>query len=261
MQSSSRRNFIGNAAKAGLASVVAFPAIGSLLAFRDKQDVTESSSVFGKTTSGSFPSPIKTGFNQTPLAYAYDAFVPTIDAETMDLHYNKHAAAYSKNLKEAATAEGVDMTAPLEDVLSKISKYSIKMRNNGGGHYNHELFWKLLSTTPSQPQGKLLDAINSNFGSLDNLKTKFNDAAKTRFGSGWAWLILTADQKLIVASSPNQDNPLMDIADIKGFPLFALDVWEHSYYLTYRNRRPEYIDNFWKLLNWNYVQERLDSIS
>lgn len=248
-QSSSRRNFIGNAAKAGIGTAMALPALGSLFSFRNLP------------TTQTFASPIKTGFDQTPLAFAYNALEPNIDAETMDLHYNKHAAAYSKNLKEAVIAENVDPNAFLEDILAKISTYSVKMRNNGGGHYNHELFWKLLSPTATQPSAKLLDLITSNFGSLDNLKTKFTEAAKTRFGSGWAWLIITGDQKLMVVSSPNQDNPLMDIADVKGFPLFALDVWEHSYYLKYRNRRPEYIDNFWNVLNWNYVQERLDSLA
>jgi superoxide dismutase, Fe-Mn family len=248
-QSSSRRNFIGNAAKAGIGTAFALPALGSLFSFRTPPKAAI------------FSTPIKTGFDQTPLAFAYNALEPNIDAETMDLHYNKHAAAYSKNLKEAAKAENVDANASLEDVLATISKYSVKMRNNGGGHYNHELFWKLLSPTPTQPSAKLLDAIAKDFGSLDNLKAKFTEAGKTRFGSGWAWLIITSDQKLVVTSSPNQDNPLMDIADVKGFPLFALDVWEHSYYLKYRNRRPDYIDIFWNVLNWDYVEARLDSLA
>jgi superoxide dismutase, Fe-Mn family len=248
-QPSSRRTFIGNAAKAGIGTAMALPVLSSLFSFRTQSGSTN------------FPSPIKTGFDQTPLAFANNALEPYIDAETMDIHYNKHAAAYSKNLKEAVKAENVDPTASLEDVLAKISTYSVKMRNNGGGHYNHELFWKLLSPTSMQPSAKLSALIVRDFGSLDNLKTKFDEAAKTRFGSGWAWLIITSDLKLMVTSSPNQDNPLMDIADVKGFPLFALDVWEHSYYLKYRNRRPEYIDNFWNVLNWNYVQERLDSLA
>ncbi|MEJ7586899.1 MAG: superoxide dismutase [Ferruginibacter sp.] len=205
----------------------------------------------------------KTGFDQQPLPYGYDALEPSIDAKTMDIHYNKHAATYSKNLKEAATAEKVDMTKPLEDVLGNISKYSVKMRNNGGGHYNHELFWKSMAPNAnSKPTGKLLTAIEKDFGSLDEMKKQFAEAAKSRFGSGWAWLVLTKDKNVAVTSTANQDNPLMDIGEIKekGFPLFGLDVWEHAYYLKYQNLRADYIDNFWKVLNWTYAGERFNSI-
>jgi Fe-Mn family superoxide dismutase len=213
------------------------------------------------TTKSATTSNIKTGFDQQPLPYAYNALEPWIDTLTMDIHYNKHAAAYSKNVKEAALAENVDTTKPLEDVLYKISKYSVKMRNNAGGHYNHELFWKLLSAnTTTQPTGKLLTAIETGFGSLDEMKKQFSTAAATRFGSGWAWLVFTNDKKLMITSTPNQDNPLMDIAEAKGFPLFGLDVWEHAYYLKYQNRRADYIANFWKILNWNTVNERYNSI-
>jgi Fe-Mn family superoxide dismutase len=248
MQPSSRRNFIFNSAKASLAGLMAFRAISSIAAPRHTLKIDTSF-------------PIKTGFDQEPLPYTYNALEPYIDSQTMDIHYNKHAAAYSKNLKEAAAAEGVDTTRPLEEVLVKISKYSTKMRNNGGGHYNHELFWKCL--TPNgieQPKDKLLAQIQTDFGSLDNLKSQFNDAAKSRFGSGWAWLIFTENKKLLIASTPNQDNTLMDIEDIKGFPLFGLDVWEHAYYLKYQNRRADYIDSFWKILNWDYVQQRFESV-
>ena len=186
---------------------------------------------------------------------------PSIDAQTMEIHYTKHASAYSKNLKEAATAEKVDTSKPLEDVLGRISKYSVKMRNNGGGHYNHELFWKCMTANGNgQPTGKLAAAINKDFGSVDELKKQLSDAAKARFGSGWAWLVYTKDKKMVVSSTPNQDNPLMDIAEVKGFPLFGLDVWEHAYYLKYQNRRADYIDNFWKVINWNYISERFNSI-
>jgi Fe-Mn family superoxide dismutase len=179
----------------------------------------------------------------------------------MDIHYNKHAAAYSKNLKEAAVAEGVDAKSSVEKVLANISKYSVKMRNNAGGHYNHELFWKTLTAADKsgQPSEKLLTALNSNFGSLDEFKKQFSQASMSRFGSGWAWLIVK-DKKLSIISTANQDSPLMDIAEVKGFPLFGLDVWEHAYYLKYQNRRAEYIDNFWKVLNWNFVSERYNSI-
>ncbi|MBC7889577.1 MAG: superoxide dismutase [Ferruginibacter sp.] len=248
MKQTSRRNFIEKSAKAGVATLIALPSLNSLMAA-------------GSNTKFPFSNNLKTGFDQQPLPYPYNALEPSIDAQTMDIHYNKHASAYSKNLKEAAVAEKVDMTKPLEDVLHKISKYSVKMRNNGGGHYNHELFWKSMGANANaKPTGKLLTAIEKDFGSLDEMKKQLTEAAKTRFGSGWAWLVFTKDKKLVAGSTPNQDNPLMDIAELKGFPLFGIDVWEHAYYLKYQNRRPDYIENFWKVLNWNYVAERFNSI-
>lgn len=251
MKQTTRRSFIQKSAKAGVATLIALPSISALMAAGNNSKSPESS------LSNNF----KTGFDQQPLPYAYNALEPSIDAQTMDIHYNKHAAAYSKNVKEAAVAEKADMTKPLEEVLNKISKYSLKMRNNGGGHYNHELFWKcMLPNANAQPEGKLSAAIEKDFGSVDAMKKQFSDAAKARFGSGWAWLVFTNDKKLVVCSTPNQDNPLMDIAEVKGFPLFGLDVWEHAYYLKYQNRRPEYIDNFWKILNWKYAGERFNSI-
>ena len=255
MKKTSRRKFISSSAAIGIGSVLAAPAFGHLLAANKLPE--------------NFTPINDTGFDQTPLSYAYNALEPSIDAATMDIHYNKHAAAYAKNLKDAATAEGVDAKGSVEKVLASISKYSAKMRNNAGGHYNHELFWKSLAPADKtgQPSEKLLTAINSSFGSLDEFKKQFTEAAKSRFGSGWAWLIAGKDKKLIISSTANQDNPLMDlpagqaaIAEVKGFPLFGLDVWEHAYYLKYQNRRPEYIDNFWKVLNWNFVSERFNSI-
>ena len=251
MKQSTRRNFIGQSALAGIGSIITLPAIGTLL----------ESCGSSKSSTSSTPSAIKTGFDQQPLPYAYNALEPWIDTQTMDIHYNKHAAAYSKNLKDAAQAEAVNTSLPVEDVLNKISKYSVKLRNNAGGHYNHEMFWKLLSAdTTTQPSGKLLSAINAGFGSMDEMKKQLTTAAATRFGSGWAWLIVTSDKKLIITSMPNQDNPLMDIAEVKGFPLFGLDVWEHAYYLKYQNRRADYIASFWKILNWNTVNIRFESI-
>lgn len=239
----SRRKFIGDTAKAGLA----FTALSSISAYASGNDVFN------------FSSPDKTGFDQTPLAYDYSALEPVIDAQTMELHYSKHAAAYSKALKEAAQAENIDTGKPLEDVLKKVSKYSAKVRNNGGGHYNHEMFWKSMKAGGAgKPSGKLLAAIEKDFGSFDDFKTKFNDAGKTRFGSGWAWLVVGPGKKLTIGSTPNQDNPLMDVSDIKGYPLLGLDVWEHAYYLKYQNKRPDYIEAWWKVVNWDYVQERFD---
>ncbi len=255
MRSSSRRSFITDSAKAGIGTILAVNSLGAILS-----SCTTSKSV---ASQGLF----KTGFDQKPLGYAYNALEPWIDAETMDIHYNKHAAAYSKNVKEAAKAENVDMGKPIEDVLSSITKYSAKMRNNAGGHYNHELFWQLLVANKTvKPTGAFLNAIEKDFGSLDNLQAKFTDAAKSRFGSGWAWLVYTKDKQLVITSTANQDNPLMDLSGttadpfVKGFPVFGLDVWEHAYYLKYRNRRADYIDNFWKILNWEYTQQRFDAV-
>jgi Fe-Mn family superoxide dismutase len=202
-----------------------------------------------------------TGFKQDSLPYAYNALNEAIDAQTMEIHYTKHAAAYATNLADAAKAEGVDMNKPLEETLRRISKYSTKLRNNGGGHYNHELFWKCMSPkSDAQPTGALATAITSAFGSFDTFKTQFSDAGKNRFGSGWAWLLVDGDKKLRISSTPNQDNPLMDVAEVKGFPLLGLDVWEHAYYLRYQNKRPDYIANWWKVVNWNFVQSRYQSI-
>jgi Fe-Mn family superoxide dismutase len=240
----SRRKFIGDTAKAGLA-LTSFAALPSYL----------TASPAGK----GFPSPGSTGFSQDPLPYGYDALEAAIDAKTMEIHYTKHAATYAKNLNEAAAAEKIDTGKPLEDVLKNVSKYSAKVRNNGGGHYNHELFWKLMKKgVEGKPSGKLLAAIEHNFGSFDAFKSKFTDAGKNRFGSGWAWLLVDSDKKLIVASTPNQDNPLMDVSEVKGYPLLGLDVWEHAYYLRYQNKRPDYIDAWWSVVNWDFIQQRFE---
>lgn len=207
-------------------------------------------------------SPYKTAFDQQPLPYAYNALEDIIDATTMEIHYSKHAATYAKNLKEAALAEKADTAKPVEDVLANISMYTPKMRNNAGGHYNHEMFWQSMrpKRNDNKPSGKLLDAIEKNFTSFVNFKTQFSDAGKNRFGSGWAWLYADQSKVIKIGSTPNQDNPLMDISDIKGFPLLGLDVWEHAYYLKYQNRRPEYIENWWNVVNWDYVSQRYEGL-
>lgn len=239
----SRRKFIGSTAKAGIALTV-LSSVPSILSARENYN---------------FSSPFKTGYDQDPLPYGYDALEPVIDAQTMELHYSKHAAGYSKNLKEAAAAEKIDMSKPLEEVLAKVSKYSGKVRNNGGGHYNHELFWKSMKANgEGKPSGALLTAIEKEFGSFDEFKTKFTDAAKNRFGSGWAWLVVAPNKKLVIGSTPNQDNPLMDVSELKGFPLLGLDVWEHAYYLKYQNKRPDYIENWWKVVNWDFIGKRFE---
>lgn len=206
--------------------------------------------------------PFKTGFDQQPLPYKYEALENVIDAMTMEIHYSKHAAAYSKNLKEAVAAEKVVADTSLEQILGSVSRYTPKMRNNGGGHYNHEMFWQSMrpKTADNKPSGKLLEAIEKEFSSFGNFKTRFNDAAKNRFGSGWAWLYMDSAKKLNIGSTPNQDNPLMDVSEIKGFPLLGLDVWEHAYYLKYQNKRADYADNWWNVVNWDYVQKRFSAI-
>lgn len=198
-------------------------------------------------------------FTQQALPYAYNALEPFIDAATMEIHYSKHAAAYAKNLADACVAEKVNTsTISLETLMQNISKYSAKMRNNGGGHFNHEFFWKCMKPgNSSSPSGKILSSINQSFGSFEAFKTQFSDAAKNRFGSGWAWLLQTADGKLICGSTANQDNPLMDISELKGKPLLALDVWEHAYYLKYQNKRPDYINNWFNLVDWSFVEKQL----
>lgn len=205
--------------------------------------------------------PAAFGYTQAPLPYAYNALEPVIDAMTMEIHYTKHAAAYTKNLADACVAEKVNTNAvSLEQLLGTISKYSAKMRNNGGGHYNHELFWQCMQTGANgKPSGKLAAAIDASFGSFDTFKTQFSDAAKNRFGSGWAWLVLNNDKKLIIGSTPNQDNPLMDVSELKGLPLLGLDVWEHAYYLKYQNKRADYVTNWWNVVNWNFVQQRFEA--
>ena len=236
----SRREFLATTAKAGLTVGLVGTAFSDLLAH-------PAQAVAG------------TGFTQTPLPYAYTALEPHIDARTMEIHYSKHAAAYASNLRDAAKEEGVDTTLPLEQVLATISKYSPKMRNNGGGHYNHELFWSILGAGASPeagPEGGLLKAIKTSFGSYETFVSQFETAAKTRFGSGWAWLLVDATGKLVVSSTPNQDNPLMDVAEVKGTPILGLDVWEHAYYLHYQNRRPDYVTAFWKVVNWKAVADR-----
>jgi Fe-Mn family superoxide dismutase len=195
-------------------------------------------------------------FTLPALPYAFNALEPHIDARTMEIHHGKHHNAYVTNLN-AAVAGKPEENLSIEEICKSVSKYPAAVRNNGGGHYNHSLFWTLLSPKGGgAPSGALADAINSAFGSFDEFKTKFAAAATGRFGSGWAWLIIDASGKLQITSTPNQDNPLMDVADGRGTPVLGLDVWEHAYYLNYQNRRPDYIAAFWNIVNWNEVAKR-----
>jgi Fe-Mn family superoxide dismutase len=190
-----------------------------------------------------------------PLPFAYDALEPYIDARTMEIHYDKHHRAYYTNFMNAVKGTALE-GKPLGEIFTTISKQTDAVRNNGGGYYNHLFFWKNLGKGSSGPSNNLSSAIIKSFGSVDKFKETFNTAAKTRFGSGWAWLYLGTDKNLAVTSSPNQDNPLMDISPVKGTPLLTLDVWEHAYYLKYQNKRPDYIDAFWNVVNWDEVNRR-----
>jgi Fe-Mn family superoxide dismutase len=193
-------------------------------------------------------------FELAPLPYAYNALEPYIDAQTMEIHHSKHHAAYVAKFNAALESSGIEATS-IKELLSGASKLSPAIRNNGGGHLNHTLFWSIMGPNKGgKPSGELADAINSAFGSFEAFKQKFSDAAANRFGSGWAWLVKT-EGKLVVSSTPNQDSPIMDVAEIKGTPILTLDVWEHAYYLKYQNRRPEYIENFYNVINWDAVAE------
>lgn len=195
-------------------------------------------------------------FELPALAYATDALEPHIDKATMEIHHGKHHQAYVTNLNKALEGKP-EANANLDDIIKNISKYPAAVRNNGGGHYNHSLFWTVLGPNKGgEPTGDLAKAINDTFGSFADLKTKLQDAGATRFGSGWAWLSVGADGKLFVSSTPNQDNPLMDIAEQKGTPIFGIDVWEHAYYLKYQNKRPDYLAAIWNVVNWDAVAER-----
>ncbi|TDQ82570.1 superoxide dismutase [Sphingobacterium yanglingense] len=192
-------------------------------------------------------------FELEALPYANDALEPHIDKETMEIHHDRHHQAYVDNLNKAIAGTDAE-NASLEDILKNISKYSPAVRNNGGGHYNHKLFWSVLGANAGgEPTGELAEAINGAFGSFDELKKKLQEAGATRFGSGWSWLIVGADGKLAVTSTPNQDNPLMDVAEVKGTPIFGIDVWEHAYYLKYQNKRPAYLDAVFNVVNWDAV--------
>lgn len=192
-------------------------------------------------------------FELPKLAYDYSALEPHVDARTMEIHHTKHHQAYVTNLNAAIAGTDAESLS-IEEICAKISTYTPAVRNNGGGHFNHSLFWTLMSPNGGgTPSGELAEAINKQFGSFDEFKTLFGQAAATRFGSGWAWLCVKADKSLAVCSTPNQDNPLMDIAECKGTPILALDVWEHAYYLNYQNRRPDYVSAFWNVVNWSEV--------
>jgi superoxide dismutase, Fe-Mn family len=233
-----RRKFVKSVGLAAAAAYVGPKVLGN-------DQVTVKSSEIGGPPASEFP----------PLPYAYNALEPSIDARTMEIHYDKHHRAYYTNFINAikgTVLEGMALTA----IFASISKQTDPVRNNGGGYYNHLFFWNNLGTGSGAPSPELSAAINKPFGSFDKFREAFNTAAKTRFGSGWAWLYLNPEKNLAVGSTPNQDNPLMDISPVKGVPLLTLDVWEHAYYLKYQNKRADYVDAFWNVVNWKEVDRR-----
>jgi Fe-Mn family superoxide dismutase len=202
----------------------------------------------------SFASPVADSFSLPALPYAFDALEPYIDRLTMEIHHDRHHKAYVDNLNKALPGT----TKSIEEILASVSSQPVAVRNNGGGHWNHSFFWNVLAPAKgSKPSVALAKQIDTDFGSFDAFKAEFAKAATSRFGSGWAWLI-KKDGKLVISSTPNQDNPLMDLAEVKGKPILALDVWEHAYYLKYMNKRADYIAAFWNLVNWDFVSTNFD---
>ena len=192
-------------------------------------------------------------FELPALAYATDALEPHIDKMTMEIHHGKHHQAYVTNLNKALEGKP-EANSSIDDIIKNISKFPAAVRNNGGGHFNHSLFWTVLGPNKGgEPAGDLAKAINETFGSFAELKTKLQEAGATRFGSGWALLSVGTDKKLVVSSTPNQDNPLMDVAEVKGTPILGIDVWEHAYYLKYQNKRPDYLKAIWNVIDWKKV--------
>lgn len=192
-------------------------------------------------------------FTLPPLPYAYDALEPYIDKQTMEIHHTKHHQAYVTNLNKALTDNQITFNS-LEELMGAVSKYPAAVRNNGGGHWNHTFFWESMKPGGGgTPEGRVAEAINQSFGSFEELKKQLNEAGLKRFGSGWAWLVKSKEGKLIIGSTPNQDNPLMDVSDLKGQPVLGIDVWEHAYYLKYQNKRGEYLSAWWNLVNWDKV--------
>lgn len=234
-KSTNRREFIRTAGLATIGAVV----------------LSKTSNVFGTALV-----PDATPFTLPALPYSFNALEPHIDAMTMEIHHDRHHKAYVDNLNKAILENKITETS-LEKILSTVSTLPMSIRNNGGGHFNHSMFWEMMKPNGGGlPSGAIAEAINNSFTSFDNFKTKFTDAAKARFGSGWTWLVMK-NGKLEIGSTPNQDNPLMDVCELKGTPLLCLDVWEHAYYLHYQNKRADYINAWFNVVNWEAVNKRL----
>lgn len=244
MSENNRRDFIKKSALLSVGALVGCKVIPS--------DTTGVST--GSTTSNN---PVIGGFTLPTLPYSFEALEPHIDKMTMEIHHGKHHKAYVDNLNKALV-ELKSTADNLEEICKNISIYNSAVRNNAGGHYNHSLFWNLMSPKGGgEPTGKILEVINSNFTSFEEFKKKFNEAGTKRFGSGWAWLVKKSDGTFEITSTPNQDNPLMDVADVKGTPIMGIDVWEHAYYLKYQNKRADYLAAWWNVVNWEEVNRRL----
>ncbi len=249
-----RKQFLSNSLKAAFGTVFLTPVILQGAGCGDASN-TRGTNGAGETSAGTRTNPALE-LARIKLPYGYDALEPHIDARTMELHYGKHHAAYEEKAKEAMRDENITADNA-EAFFAQIGRYSDKARNNGGGVWNHNFFWQVMSPgAGGEPQGKVAEAINGAFGSFGEFKEAFDSAAKGRFGSGWAWLV-ERDGKLEIGSTPNQDNPLMDVSEFRGRPLLGLDVWEHAYYLKYQNKRAEYIDAWWNVVNWDEVARRL----
>lgn len=247
MKTTNRRKFIKKSLQASVYTAIGAPLIMNAATSCSPKANSEEDTAENKAS--------LLTFSQIALAYSYDSLEPAIDAMTMDIHYNKHHAAYVKNVNEAIVADQISF-GDEKDFFNNISKLSIKARNNGGGAWNHNFYWQCMTPESKEPTGKILDAINGAFGSFDEFKAAFTTAAMTRFGSGWAWLVNDAGT-LKIGSTPNQDNPLMDLSEFRGTPLLGIDVWEHAYYLNYQNKRNEYVGNWWSLVNWDFVASNL----
>lgn len=237
-----RRHFIS---LAGLSAVSA--CVPGARKTEDKEKEEASKTVSSPISGHFFPA----------LPYAYNALEPYIDAQTMELHHDKHHRGYFKTFTAAIDHTSLETTS-LPEIFGKVSTLSPVIRNAGGGYYNHILYWENMSPQESQPSARILSAIVKHFGSYDELINRFNNAAKTLFGSGWAWLILDENKDLKITATANQDNPLMDVVNERGIPMLTIDIWEHAYYLKYQNRRTDYIDSFWKIINWETVNKRFD---
>ncbi len=248
----SRRNFLKNSAVLSVGTLVAASVLNTAFASNNASSITNlSANADLNLEDGIFTLP--------KLPYAYDALEPHIDKLTMEIHYSKHHNAYVTNLNKALEIVDKNMIGSkptLENIFANMDKLPAVIRNNGGGHYNHTLFWTLMKPNGGgEPKGKLANAINASFGNFDEFRKQFTDASMKQFGSGWAWLILTPDGKLVITSTANQDNPLMNLNEVlKGKPIFALDVWEHAYYLKNQNRRADYIASFWNVVNWETAE-------
>jgi Fe-Mn family superoxide dismutase len=243
----SRRDFLRKGTLLAL-SGTALPLLGNAMYQFNPADPT-SAILPGNEAPGEFTLP--------QLPYAYDALEPNIDKLTMEIHHTKHHQAYINNLNKAVK-EGNIAIDSLETLLNNVSKYPAAIRNNGGGHWNHSFFWKLMKPGGGgTPTGKVAEAINQAFGSFEEFKKQINETGVKRFGSGWAWLIRTNEGKLAIGSTPNQDNPLMDVSELKGKPILGVDVWEHAYYLKYQNKRGDYLNNWWNVINWDQVATAL----